>query len=118
MVHVLVIILIIGSVSAGLYVINQQPDLLPAPLKPLAQFTPVISDAFAKVEQTTEGLVGRVKDNQLKPLGEQVQASKIFEVDESQSKPIHQKAFEYARYEYCQQVIREYEAGEENQKTD
>jgi len=24
--------------------------------------------------------------------------------------PIHQKAFEYARYQYCQQVIKEYEA--------
>lgn len=113
MVHILVIILIIGTLSAGLYVINQQPDLLPGPLKPLAQFTPIISETFAKAEKATEGIVGQVKENQLKPLGEQVQASKIFAVDESQDKPIHEKAFEYARYEYCQQVIRDYEAGAE-----
>ena len=112
MVHILVIILIVGTISAGLYVINQQPDLLPAPLRPLAQFTPVVSDSISRASKTTEGIVGQVKENQLKPFGEQVQASKIFSVDETQSKPIHEKAFEYARYEYCQQVIKDYEAEE------
>jgi hypothetical protein len=36
----------------------------------------------------------------------------VVQVNEEEKKPIHDKAFEYGRYLYCQQVIKDYDASQ------
>lgn len=101
----LLIFLILGLISAGAYVVNKQQQVFPSVL---ANFSPQVSEKFVFATNQVQTQIDKIKLNQIKPLGEKLEESKIVEVDTSE-KPVHQKAMEYARYEYCKQVIRDFE---------
>lgn len=100
------IFLIVGLISAGAFILNGHQDILPPAL---AKFTPAISSTMVNTQHSVENAVTSVRNNQLKPLGDTIEKSGITSVDTNQEKPMHQKAMEFARFEYCKQVVREYE---------
>lgn len=106
LIKILLIVLIVGLISAVVYIVNFQAELLPPAVAGIA---PSISAVTAGPIEKFAEFVQSVKSQRLEPFGQVVQTSGLFKVDESQSKPIHQKAFEFTRYQYCQQVVREYE---------
>lgn len=97
---------IIIAIVAFLAVATYRPDLLPPVI---AQYQPMVNEKTQGLQQS----VNSVRESRIEPLGQSLHSSQIFSVDQSQQKPIHQKAFEYARYEYCQQVVKDYEAEKE-----
>lgn len=102
----ILIFFIIALISAAAYIINYRQDLVPPAL---AKFTPTISGQLLSTSKQIESTIGTVKDSRWAPLGQSIQTSQIFAVDENSTKPMHQKALEFARYEYCKQVVRDYE---------
>lgn len=102
----IVIGVIIAAIGGSYYLYTYKPELIPPVI---AQHTPTFESKASELQTQIYDL----KDNRIAPLGKSIDQSQIFQVDESNVKPMHQKAFEYGRYEYCKQVIRDYEKEQE-----
>lgn len=90
----------------GVYILAFQPNYLP---QAVAQYHEPTRENVDKITAWTSNTVSNIKDGQLKPLGQVVQTSELVGVDKDHTKTLPQKAFEYGRYQYCQQVIKEYD---------
>lgn len=89
------------------YVIGFQPKYLP---QALAEYHQPVRTHVDKGTNWLNQIVGNIKSSQIKPFGEVVQTSEIVSVDTQTEKTLPQKALEYGRYQYCLQVVKEYEA--------
>lgn len=98
-----IIILTIGVVVVGsTYYHKFFPDV---------ELTKQLPELQQKFEQGKHEVITRSGDmSAIKPLvlGIQTEAKKVFRTD-TEAKPVHQKALEYAQYQYCQQMVKEYE---------
>lgn len=103
------LLVIAGLIGGGVYVANYQPELLPPQLTSL---TPQASSGLVQGVSTLQDQVDQIKEKQIKPLGAKIEESRLISVDENNPRPIHEKAFEYARYEYCKQVVKDFESAE------
>lgn len=106
---------IIGGVALlgliiSIYIVAFQPNYLP---QALAQYHQPTRDNIDKISAWTGNTVSHIKETQLKPFGQVVQTSELVGIDKEYSKSLPQKAFEYGRYQYCQQVVSEYEKSQE-----
>ena len=103
-----------ASAIFGLYIIGFQPSYLP---QALAQYHQPVRTNVDKSANWVTQLVNNIKSSQLKPFGEVVQTSEIVGVDTNTQKTLPQKALEYGRYQYCQQVVKEYEEAQSKAKS-
>jgi len=97
-----VVLVLIGGF---LYFSYQQPDKLP---KPLQSYAPQVKST---IDSGTKQITALWENNGKTPpavMGITSEASKIFQEDTSE-KPIHQKAMDFAQYQYCVQVVKNYE---------
>ncbi len=106
-------VVVVLSALVGVYVIAFQPNYLP---QAVAQYHEPVRDNVDKGTSWMTHLVSNVKNSQIKPFGQVVSTSELVGVDEQYSKPLPQKAFEYGRYQYCQQVVKEYELAQEKRQ--
>lgn len=100
---IVAVIIVLGILT---YTLAFQPNYLP---QAVAKYHDPVRTYVDKGFSLTNQVVDNVKSSQLKPFGEVVHTSELVAVDEDKSKNLPQKAFEYGRYQYCQQVVREYE---------
>lgn len=107
---VLVIVGIYVAINRGFIKIPLSPDLiakLPTTIQPyfdVAKFEPAFQSATQQATILSDRL-NEVSQHTSNVLGSSVQVNEAAEKESLQN-----KAFEYARYQYCQQVIKEYDS--------
>lgn len=91
--------------SGFVYLSYTKPANLPSPLQ---TFSPSIRNT---IDQGKIGILSVMQKNEKTTstvMGISTQASKLFQEDTSET-PIHQKAIEFTQYQYCLQVVEQYQ---------
>lgn len=105
----LILIAIIGGIIGLGYVVSFQKQLLP---QALATYHPQIAETMSGILGSTTEKIAWIKEHQLQPFGQTLQDSRVLGVDTNAQKPVHERAFDFARYQYCKQVIKDWEEGQ------
>jgi hypothetical protein len=100
----LMLVLVVGLGAAGVYAAVHQGLI---PQEQLAKF-PILSDLSSEPDLTT---VLNSSHDSLKILSSTAQSAGqvLGSQVEVQEQPLPQRAFEFARYSYCQEVVKDYE---------
>lgn len=99
----LILLLVITTIGGGLYYasIHLKPDQIPPQLSSLQILQPLVQNGLAMVAQN-------LPDNT--QIGNVLGTKTELTVQKDGSTGAPQRAMEYARYTYCQQVIKDYQA--------
>jgi hypothetical protein len=101
MVRLLPVIIIVGLLAGGIYAISNNLVTLPPQLSSVTQQTKLLSQRTQDVSTHVGNVLGSYTQNN--------EFIKVNDTKNSSSEPIHEKALEYGRYVYCQQVVKDYE---------
>jgi hypothetical protein len=118
MIKLLPRLLVIGGlIAGGVYIAQQNGFALPSlgsrentAIKipeSISVQTQQLSERTKEVSTHVGAVLGKYVDSNeiVKPVEEKKEDDEA-----NSSQPIHEKAFEYGRYQYCQQVIKDYES--------
>jgi hypothetical protein len=99
--------------GAGLYITYTDPNSLPSQLQPYA---PTIRTALTTGLQGANTALSKSRQAEPAVMGVKTESSRIFQED-TQGKPVHQKAMEFTQYQYCKLIIDTYESEQSKQST-
>lgn len=101
-------------VGSGSYMVYTHPDVLPAPLQPLAPFIKSTVDAGLG---GAKNAISNTKNAQPAVMGVKSEATRLFEED-TKGKTVHQKAMEFTQYQYCKVIVKTYEEDQKKSSED
>lgn len=94
-------------VVIGSFALQQIPtDQIPDQLQPLIPYAQQVRSFLSLASD-------QIQQNSTKVLGESIQKKDLISEDAQDGKPLHERAFDYARYQYCLQVVKDYESSED-----
>ncbi|MEO8581277.1 MAG: hypothetical protein ABI425_01715 [Patescibacteria group bacterium] len=105
MFRLIIIASLLVVIGGGTYIAYTRPSSLPSQIQP---FAPQLKSSIDTGLHGIQTAMGNTKNAAPAVLGVKSETSRIFQED-TNGKPIHQKAMEYTQYQYCKMVVKGYE---------